>query len=312
MKQPLHLAVGAGVLSASIFALYVFNITGSVLLGYFATLPLLMLGFYLGTSFVGLAALVASGLLLLSIGAPAAVYIIVFALPSVVISKLYGLKIVTSERSFWMPVSFIVQALTIYVLAVILLFAASFSLGDQSVTEMLRSAYSTELAKLPAELTKTAPDLTSTLLFVIPASTAYIWMLVQIGVAALAHMILDSYKLNQRGQFSLVDNFYLNPLLLLLLIVTSLITIGVSGGANEDLILISRVCCCILLLPYILSGIIHVHRLTKALPARPLLLTIFYMVMLQLWPLIFVGIGGVIASIRQFLTRLSAHMGSSN
>lgn len=290
MSKPLPVSALAGALSFAAFLISVSGLFPSILLMHFAAVPLFAAAFVYGARGVSIAAAVA----LTAALAPGSAGVWSAFATSIALPAWFAGLLATRRTDIpgptpWYPVSKLIVWLSIYaslrVLMVSLLHADTPGGFQGAVEKTVQSV----LVQMPAEAIANASGVIKLFPYLIPISEGWSWVLLIWFAAWFSHFVLHSYRLGVRSEFSI--RFFLIPNWLLMLVAG---TAGASLLSTGEAQFVALIVTLILLLPYFLLGIMYIHSLTRPWPARWLVLTFFYLLLLKLWPILLVALLGII------------------
>lgn len=275
--KTLLFALGGGILSAILaFSL----ITGSglaLILAYLAPFPLFLVGLGHG----GKATLVAvfSGIAIASlIGGPytGALYAIMTAFPSWLAIRLYLTSRTQEGVKQWFPIGHLLLTLSGYACALFILGLAFFSVGENSVAQLVKDFLSTVLNNVAGTLPLEHRNaFVEQMFYFFPAMVLVSWLLMTTINGALAQSVLAKSGKALRptpkyGEMSLPD------LASWVFIVCAAATVLGSG----DFQYIARNLTVVMALPFLILGLTVVHKLVRLTRFKGALLTVFYMLLL--------------------------------
>jgi hypothetical protein len=302
-------AVLAGGMSAAAFGFaFAHAETFLVFLAYVAGVPLFVAGLGAGILPGVLAALTGAAALYLQMQAGLAVgYLIVFALPSVVLTLL-ALRYRTGadQKIYWYPEGFLLTAAVFYPC---LLFLAAFGLaagqeggllGQTShVIQGVMGSYAQNMEPNVAANFKVMLELLPRIL---PALLGCSWLVLIMISALSAQSILKQQNWNLRSSFSWRD-LQVPNFLLLAAAVTGLV--GASG--SEPFNYVGSNLCAMLCVPFFFVGLAVIHAYAAKQRYRLLLLISFYIVLTLLpWLALVVTLFGALDQGVHFRQRLAA------
>jgi hypothetical protein len=302
MSQALGIAVLAGVLSSGMFLAMLSGVPSLMLLAYFVQLPLLFAGLTMGfaASMIAIgAALLVSGLIAGLIAA--AIYLVVQALPTLVVVRQALLARERDGQTEWYPPGLLLaQLAVIAALAIVLAFLAALShpgglqgMIEQFVTEAWRELEAAGAAPVPA------PQLEG-ILFVLPSLMASSWLVMVVVNTVLAQAIAVRLGWNRRPTPALAGlelPWWLWPPIGLAA------ACAVLGGAGLGFLGSSVLV--VLLAPYAFLGLAVIHKFADRWTHRGLALGAIYAGIVILgWPVLAVLALGLVedwAQLRRYL-----------
>lgn len=297
LAAPLAVAIGAGLISASLYLSVLFGGLGALILGYLAPLPLFLAGLWLGSSASVLAVLAGATAVLAvssSLLAPLA-YLVSVGVPTVLVVRqsLLARTVPTVDGSAgnieWYPPGRLLMALTGLGLAA-LLCAAVLTLDQPGGLEgVVREALGQLMGRLFEAQGQPAPDPRELWLAeVLPGFAAISWLTMTIINATLAQGTLMRFGRNRRPPMRMAElelPRWLAPAFLAITLVASAAP-GPAGFLAVNTALI-------LALPFAFAGLSVVHAMARRRSARmPLLVGVYMVLFLFGWPiLLVVGLG---------------------
>ena len=300
MPQAIGLAVLAGLISSILFLSLSSGLPGMVLLAYFVQLPLLFVGLSLGLAASMIAvigAIVVCGLLAGLVGA--GMYLVVQAIPAMVVIRQTLLARQRDGRLEWYPAGLVLAQLT--ALAALGISAAFvFMLGqpgglEGAIADFLRSALA-ELGAAEAEVT-VEPEL-GRWMFVLPGLMAASWLVMVVINGVLAQALAVHLGWNRRPSPALSELELPGWLWPTIGVAAALAVIG-DGGVG----FLGRALLIVLVVPYVFLGLAVIHAAARRSPHRRLALAICYGAIALLgWPVLAVLLLGFVenwAHVRQ-------------
>jgi hypothetical protein len=300
MPQVIGLAVLAGLISSILFLSLSSGLPGMVLLAYFVQLPLLFIGLSLGlaASVIAIAgAFLVCGLLAGLVGA--GIYLLVQAIPVIVVIRQALLARQHDGRLEWYPTGLVLAQLT--ALAAFGIAAAFiFMLGqpgglEGAISDFLRSALA-ELGGAEAEI-RVEPQL-GRWMFLLPGLMAASWLVMVVINGVLAQALAVHLGWNRRPTPALSELELPGWLWPTIGVAAALAVVG-DGGIG----FLGRALLIVLVVPYVFLGLAVIHAVARRWPHRRLALGICYgAIMLLGWPLLAVLLLGFVedwAHVRQ-------------
>jgi len=276
----------AAAASATLYLSLTLGVLGAPLFAYFVQLPLLFVGFSLGTASASLAGLGALAIVILFGGSIAALVFLVVQLgPSLLTVRQSLLNRKTEEGSAeWYPPGLVLGALVLYAAAVMVLTLIWVRFATGSLEAAFTAAITHVLDQFEA-----AGGATSGLgqqivdyAAIIPGIVAVSWVLMTLVNAALAQFLALRGGQAQRPAIAFAELLlprWCGPALG----ITTLAALLVGGDAAY----FAQGLAALFAVPYLLQGLAVVHSAAARLQARGLVLTAFYIVLVLFsWPLV--------------------------
>ncbi len=295
------LAAGAG--SAIAFACANVSAVGGLVLIYLPAIPLLLVGFALGTRALLRASLVAFVVasLLASVGNSSfyAAFTVMPVLYFVYKALLFRDEGVARE---WYPATTIMAELSAITAAIFLIFSiVAGSVGHHGLQELVGKELATDMAASSnnADFQNVIKWLTGEGSFLLFASVGWSWALMLYVCAMLCHNILEPARLALR------DNLTLSPYglpgwLLGMVALNGAFALWGQGGDR----FVGETVFLILLLPYFLAGCARIHMLAWRWHNRRIWLILFYtLLLLQIWLGALVAVLGLYTQLVEILDK---------
>ena len=276
------LAVGGGGLSAAASLAIIFGASGGFVFAYLAPLPLLLVGFGLGANSAALAASVAIVIVAAASGVVGAgVYGGMHVLPSWLVVYQALLHRAAGGRGGpegdgWYPIGGVLATLAAVTGFAVVCTAAVAGGGgadsagiEAAVRALLTNALTTALPTLDGAQRTAVVDALAPL-FVGLSGASWQFMIVINAVVAETFLARRGLALRPRPRWGAVSV----PDWLSWPLITAAVVALAAGG---DAAYLARNLVIILALPYLLVGLAIAHHLSRALPARPLVLCALYL-----------------------------------
>lgn len=300
------IATGGGLLAALFYLSILTGSTGSLILAYLTPLPLFVIGLSLGVPGAAVAGTAACAAVLAVGGlVAAAAFLAVYALPVALAVRQALLSRNAADGSVqWYPPGPVLLWLIGYALAAFCVAAAVAVSSGTDLSAVTRAVVDAQFGQLPAEL-RPAPEtsaLPSLLAWLLPGLFVASWLVMLAANAALAQGALMRFGRNLRPAMAMADVAFANAALFafaaaLLAAVAAPGLIGMAG-VTAALALGTG---------YAFVGLGVVHYTLRRRPAKPLLLTLFYVLMaLLLWPVLLVAGLGLVEQTYGLRRRLAA------
>jgi len=289
MRRDLMLTGLAAAASATLYLSLTLGVLGAPLFAYFVQLPLLFVGFSLGSASASLAGLGALAIVILFGGSIAALVFLVVQLAPALLAVRQSLMKRTAEdgSAEWYPPGLVLGALVLYAAAVMVLTLTWVRLATGSIEAAFTAAIAHVLDQFEAaggaasgigqQIVENAA--------IVPGIVAVSWVLMTLVNAALAQFLALRGGQAQRPAIAFAELWlprWCGPALG----VTCLAALLVGGDAAY----FAQGLAALFAVPYLLQGLAVVHSAAARLQARGLVLTGFYVVLVLFsWPLV-VGI----------------------
>ena len=306
MRRDLLLTGLAATASATLYLSLTLGVLGAPFFAYFVQLPLLFVGFSLGTASAGLAGLGALGIVILFGGSIAAlVFLVVQIAPSLLAIRQSLLSRPGPDGSAeWYPPGLVLGHLVLYAAVVMILTLAWVRWATGSIENAFIAAIAQVLDQFEAAggaaggLGQQIVDYAA----IVPGVVAVSWVLMTLVNAAIAQGLALRGGQAQRPAIAFARLWlprWCGPALA----VTALAALTVGGDAAY----FAQGLAALFSVPYLLQGLAVVHSAAERLKARGLVLTGFYVVLVLFsWPLV-VGVVllGLLEDWAQFRRRLA-------
>ena len=306
MRRDLLLTGLAATASATLYLSLTLGVLGAPFFAYFVQLPLLFVGFSLGTASAGLAGLGALGIVILFGGSIAAlVFLVVQIAPSLLAIRQSLLSRPGPDGSAeWYPPGLVLGHLVLSAAVVMILTLAWVRWATGSIENAFTAAIAQVLDQFEAAggaaggLGQQIVDYAA----IVPGVVAVSWVLMTLVNAAIAQGLALRGGQAQRPAIAFARLWlprWCGPALA----VTALAALTVGGDAAY----FAQGLAALFAVPYLLQGLAVVHSAAERLKARGLVLTGFYVVLVLFsWPLV-VGVVllGLLEDWAQFRRRLA-------
>ena len=306
MRRDLLLTGLAATASATLYLSLTLGVLGAPFFAYFVQLPLLFVGFSLGTASAGLAGLGALGIVILFGGSIAAlVFLVVQIAPSLLAIRQSLLSRPGPDGSAeWYPPGLVLGHLVLYAAVVMILTLAWVRWATGSIENAFTAAIAQVLDQFEAAggaaggLGQQIVDYAA----IVPGVVAVSWVLMTLVNAAIAQGLALRGGQAQRPAIAFARLWlprWCGPALA----ATALAALTVGGDAAY----FAQGLAALFSVPYLLQGLAVVHSAAERLKARGLVLTGFYVVLVLFsWPLV-VGVVllGLLEDWAQFRRRLA-------
>jgi hypothetical protein len=278
-------AVGAGIISAVAHAALLTGSFGALILAYLAQLPLFLIGLWMGFAGSAVAAVVAL-VVLMAVGGVlfAVVYLIVNAVPAIIVSYLAQLNRPTADGGVeFLPPGVLIGWLVGVVAALFLIAVFAMSGTEGGIEAALRRIVENGLRQMAASSVDAGTLQTAAVLIArfMPGVMAASWIGMVLVNAALAQGALTRFGRNLRpspGMASIDLPGWMWGAMAIVCLGTLLP--GLTGFVSGNLALIFGVA-------YVLSGLAVLHSLAARSRHRNLLLTGTYVFLFMFgWPII--------------------------
>ncbi|MGH6954701.1 MAG: DUF2232 domain-containing protein [Alphaproteobacteria bacterium] len=280
MSRGTLIALGAGILSALLVAVLLTGAPGAMLLLYIAQLPLFAVALSLGVSAGviasatgGVIALLAGGLLL------AAIYLLVFAAPALLVSRqALRARARADGGTDWYPPGLLLGWLAGAAAAMMIGTGLLFSAAEGGLEGQVRDSFGTTIERLmreppPPEVAERLEQIAAFL----PAMLAVAWLMMSALNAVAAQALLARFGRALRPSPRLVELGAPQWLLPALgaAVLAALVLPGELGFVGRNLVPV-------LAAPYFFVGLAVVHCLARRLPSPLFLLIPFYALLIFL------------------------------
>lgn len=303
MSQALALAVLAGIVSGGLGLAPVLGSFGLVLISYFVQLPMILVGLTMGLSAALIAAATATVLSALIAGPmPALIFVIAFALPSLLVVRQGLLSRQDQTGLVWFPPGLILAQLT--VMAVLTLALAFFAFSSQPggligvIETMMREVFE-QIGAAAGQPFPEAEALRSRALFV-PAIVACSWLVMAVVNGVLAQSIAVRTGWNRRPSPVLAEldlPYWLWPLMGAAVLLAMLGSTGFGLFGRSALI--------VLIMPFGFLGLAVIHKFANRWSYKQLGLAAVYVgIIVFNWPILAIVALGLVedwAHLRRYL-----------
>jgi hypothetical protein len=290
MPIELALVVAAGLVSGATMVLGGFV---GVILGFFAPLPLFLVGLSRGYISAAVATLAGTGIVLAFSPSPGAMtalqYALVFGAPTVWLCRLALLSRPGASGAEWYPSGrLLLWAIAFPAAAFLALYAAFIGAdgGLKGAIARLLGRMLEVLAELPIQ--KPPPELLAAIAEFFPPMTALTWLAIVVGNGLAAQALARRLRRNVRPGFALAE--FTLPRWLLAPLVPTLVLTFFPGDAG----FLGRTLAILLLVPYFFLGLALVHSFAARWRGRVGVLVAFYLALFFFgWPALLVAALGV-------------------
>lgn len=298
------LAVGAGLLSALMYALLTTGTPLAFVLAYFIQLPIFLAGLGLGAlagasaGAVGLVALVAvRGVL------TAALYLTMIFPALVIVQRALLARRSRSGDLAWYPPGLLATWLAGMALAALAAAMLAFADHPGGLEGAVREVVRANLNAMPFEIAESQAVLAQGAASILPGTVLFSWMLMTILNGGVAQGLLKRAGRNRRPS---VDIAELELPRLAPIALAAALGLAVFGDGWLGFFGINAVA--IIFLPFFLAGLAVVHALVRPRASRQAILTGFYVLFFVLfpWPAIIVAGLGLIEQWAQLRRRFLA------
>jgi len=287
LKNPEAQSVLAGVLSFLIFALSLLAATNglpSIMLTFMPIVPLFLISFSTANLKLLTIAIASGGalsfLLASFIGASELEfllsYLLMFAIPSIIVTWEYFKFRVIGELKLWEPSASAFTKLLAYISGLFVLVCLYLS-DKGGMEEALGKVMLDATARIQEQMSPDAvPLMNKQLIFLVPAFPMCMWLVLTMLGAWLAHFTLFSYSRHIRLPFSITPEF-LPAWVIIPLLVSGAMAVFASGQLG----FMSKAIFCVWLMPYVMYSINLINKYSMKLPGRFFFLAIFYFILLN-------------------------------
>ncbi|MDP2700043.1 DUF2232 domain-containing protein [Thalassospira sp.] len=289
MSRDILTSIGAGLGSALLFFLVLTGHPLALLLSYFGHLPLLLLGLWRGPKSLLVAATAAcSALMLLGGLLPFTVYLIVFAGPAMLLTRMV---LVTRMNAAGQP-DYVQPGIVVGTMAVVVALMMVIILGGASaegldIQEFIKQFLGAMYSEMGVPMTSDVENVIATFQLYFPAVAALSWLLMLLVNAIIAQAILVRAGKNLRPTPELAS---------MALPGWSMFAFALAGASiaftDGNLAYMARNVAVVLAAPFLLQGLALVHGQAARWPQKNMVLTVFYIVaVLSSWS--FVAVTGL-------------------
>jgi len=274
MSRYLLAAISGGVASALVYALTGMGSFGGILLAYFASLPLYLIGFSFGfTASAAASAVAAITMVFLGGFLSAAIFVVVNALPAVaIVLQALRSRPDAQGQPAWYPAGLLIVSLSIA--GAVLYTIVALWLGTQpaglegSVQAMLENLSGLIVLDDAAD---TRSAIVAKLTPILPGFIAISWLIMVVVNASLAQGLLVRFKRNFRPSPDIVTMEFPNwfPVAAASAALVGVLLPGALGYYGVNLAMI-------LILPFFFMGLAVVHAMCRRSSATAFMLTLFY------------------------------------
>jgi len=281
LKNPIHIALISGLISAGIFL-----VVARLGLGFFflflPTIPLL----YLGLSAQLKPQLIASFVAALLIGTlggidAAIIYLFLLALPACYVAwlALTSYSDPTGQK-YWLPLGIPLLHITLMGCVVVALMTLKYAGDEGGIMAVIATRVQEQFAQLEGDYGTTVDKVVKHWAFLIFSMTLWLWVLAIYAHVWLASRLLAKNNKQVRANVA-IEPFQMPHWLLSLLAICALASL--IGSPSMQFAAKSTIVS--LMLPYFLLGCALLHNTSKAWPSRRFFLFfIYFMMFALLWP----------------------------
>lgn len=296
--------VAGGALSAVVGALAAFGSFGGILLAYFCQLPLFLVGLSMGTTASAVAAAIAGSAVILMGGLFGALIFILFNAAPVVILVRQALLFRTDAEGAmeWYPAGLLAAAATAFGLALLALVFAGLGMTTAGVEESVRQFLDQFAERLEITWRPGAREqFIATIAPILPGAIGLSWLMMLVVNGTLAQGLLLRFGRNLRPSpdFANMELPRWLPIAAAALVIGAVLLPGAPG-------LFARNAALIVSLPFFLVGLAVAHAVARRIAAGPMLLILFYILMLLFgWPIVIVAFIGLVEQMTELRRRLA-------
>jgi hypothetical protein len=289
MSRNILMAVGAGLGSSVLFLLVLSGNPLALLLSYFGHLPLFLIGLWQGPKRLLVAAIAAcSALVLLGGLLPFTVFMVVFAGPAMLLTRMA--LVVRKDQNgnlAFLPSGIVVSAMAVMVATVMIFVTGTLTAEGVDIQDFIAKFLSQMYSEMGVPMTSDVQGLIGMFQTYFPAIAAVSWLLMLFANAAIAQAILVRAGKNLRPTPSMAT--FALPGWSLFVFALAGFTVGFADGS---LAYVARNVAVVLAVPFLFQGLALVHGQAARWPQKRVILTVFYIVaVLSTWS--FIAITGL-------------------